>query len=46
LFLKLRDNPQIVNSTSLTAQQLPAAPADTDRTEVRQSALRPESTGP
>jgi hypothetical protein len=46
LFLKLRDNPQIVNSTSLTAQQLPPAPADTDRTEVRQSALRPESTQP
>jgi hypothetical protein len=43
LFLKLRDDPDIVNSTSLTAQQLPATPTDTERSSARQSALRPEA---
>jgi hypothetical protein len=43
LFLKLRDDPDIVNSTSLTAQQLPATPTDTERSGARQSALRPEA---
>jgi hypothetical protein len=43
LFLKLRDNPQIVNPTTLTAQQLPATPTDAERTDSRQSALRAEA---
>ena len=42
LYLKLRDNPQAVNPTLLTAQQLPAPPAeDAGRTEARKSALHP-----
>jgi len=40
LYLKLRDNPQIVNPAALSAQQLPPAPPEADRAEVRQSALR------
>ena len=39
LFLKLRDNPQVVNPTTLAAQQLPQAPADADRSDTRQSTL-------
>ena len=39
LYLKLRDNPQIVNPAALSVQALPPAPAETDRTEARQSAL-------
>jgi hypothetical protein len=39
LFLKLRDDPQVVNPTSLTAQQLPVTPADSERSDSRQSAL-------
>ena len=38
LYLKLRDNPQIVNPIALSVQALPPAPAETERTEVRQSA--------
>ncbi len=38
LYLKLRDNPQIVNPIALAVQTLPPAPAETERTEVRQSA--------
>jgi hypothetical protein len=40
LYLKLRDNPQVVNPAALSAQQLPAAAPEADRAEVRQSALR------
>jgi hypothetical protein len=40
LYLKLRDNPQVVNPAALSAQQLPPAPPEADRAEVRQSALR------
>jgi hypothetical protein len=39
LFLKLRDDPQVVNPTSLTAQQLPVTPADFERSDSRQSTL-------
>jgi hypothetical protein len=46
LFLKLRDDPQVVNPTSLTAQQLPALPADSERADSRQSALRVDDTPP
>jgi hypothetical protein len=50
LFLKLRDDPQVVNPTTLTARQLPPPPSDTDRSDSRQSALSagaaPVSTPP
>ena len=39
LYLKLRDNPQIVNPAALSVQALPPPPAETDRTAARQSAL-------
>jgi hypothetical protein len=40
LYLKLRDNPQVINPAALSAQQISPAPAEADRAEVRQSALR------
>jgi hypothetical protein len=46
LYVKLRDNPQIANPTALTVQAIPPAPAETDRTEVRQSALTTDTAGP
>jgi hypothetical protein len=46
LYLKLRDNPQIVNPTALTVQAIPPAPAETDRTEERQSALSTDGNAP
>lgn len=46
LYVKLRDNPQIVNPTALTVQAIPPAPAETNRTEVRQSALTTDTAGP
>jgi hypothetical protein len=45
LYLKLRDNPQVVNPTALTAQAIPPAPAETDRAAERQSAT-PQSSMP
>jgi hypothetical protein len=46
LYLKLRDNPQVINPTLLTVQQLPP-PADEDagRAEARHSALRSDNQG-
>jgi hypothetical protein len=44
LYLKLRDNPQIVNPIALTAQAIPQAPAESDRAAARQSALSTEPT--
>jgi hypothetical protein len=38
LYIKLRDNPQVVNPTSLTVQQLAPAVDDAGRTEARQNA--------
>jgi hypothetical protein len=46
LYLKLRDNPQVVNPTALSVQQMPAAPTEVDRTEARQSALHSEHPPP
>jgi hypothetical protein len=43
LYLKLRDNPQIVNPTALAVQAIPPAPAETDRAQVRQSALNSDT---
>jgi hypothetical protein len=38
LYLKLRDDPQVVNPTRLVALVLPAAPAEADRSSTRQAA--------
>jgi hypothetical protein len=47
LYLKLRDNPQAVNATSLTVEQLPASADDAGRSEVRRSAAtEPGATTP
>ena len=43
LYVKLRDNPQVVNPTLLTVQELPRPADDAGRTESRNSALRSES---
>ncbi len=44
IYIRLRDNPEVVNPTLLTVEQLPP-PADEDagRTEARHSALRSEN---
>jgi hypothetical protein len=39
LFVKLRDNPLVVNSTSLDVQQLTPSPSDLSRAAARQPAL-------
>ncbi len=50
LFVKLRDDPSVVNATSLTAQEIPPSPDEAARTEVRSSALpatnQPETGAP
>ena len=43
LFVKLRDNPTVINSTTVTAQEIPATPDDSSRAAARTSALRSES---
>lgn len=40
LYLKLRDNPQIANATTLIPQTIAPVKADADRSDARQSALR------
>jgi hypothetical protein len=45
LYIKLRDNPQVINPTLLTVQQLPPPADDAGRTEARHSALRSENQG-
>ena len=42
LFVKLRDNPSVINATTVTAQEIPAAD-DSSRAAARTSALRSES---
>ncbi len=44
LYLKLRDNPAVVNPLTLAVVELPAAPAEVDRTQARESALHAEKT--
>ncbi len=39
LYVKLRDDPSVVNATTLTAQEIPPSPDEAARTEVRSSAL-------
>jgi len=46
LYIRLRDNPQVINPTTLTAQQLPMPPDDSGRTEARHSALRSDAQSP
>jgi hypothetical protein len=43
LYVKLRDDPSVVNPTSLDIQQLPASPNETARSAVRQPALPAEN---
>jgi hypothetical protein len=43
LYLKLRDNPSVVNAALLSAQEIPASPAESARTDVRNSALAGEN---
>jgi hypothetical protein len=45
LYVKLRDNPQVVNPTLLTVQQLPPPADDVGRKEARQSAVRSDAPG-
>jgi hypothetical protein len=45
LYVKLRDNPQVVNPTLLTIQQLPAPADDAGRSEARHSAVRSDAQG-
>jgi hypothetical protein len=45
LYVKLRDNPQVVNPTLLTVQQLPAPADDAGRSEARHSAVRSDAQG-
>jgi hypothetical protein len=47
LYLKLRDDPQVVNPTRLVELKLPAAPAEADRSAARQAApAEPEQARP
>ncbi len=46
LYLKLRDNPQTVNTTTLSVQQLPVAADSSDRTETRHSAASDPTAPP
>jgi hypothetical protein len=39
LYVKLRDDPSVVNATTITAQDIPPSPDEAARTEVRSSAL-------
>jgi hypothetical protein len=45
LYVKLRDNPQVVNTTSLVMQQLPPPADEVGRKEARQSAVRSDAPG-
>jgi hypothetical protein len=41
LYIKLRDDPSVVNATTLMAQDIPPSPDEAARTEVRSSAVPP-----
>lgn len=43
LYVKLRDDPSVVNRATLTAQQLPPSPDEVTRAVARQAAAHPES---
>jgi len=46
LYVKLRDNPQIINPTTLTVQELVTPAAETDRSAARHSALDATTEAP
>lgn len=46
LYLKLRDNPQVINATTLTVQQLPLPADDAGRDEARHSAATDPAAAP
>jgi hypothetical protein len=46
LYVKLRDDPSVINPTTLSTQQLPTSPDDLDRASSRQPAVRSESGSP
>jgi hypothetical protein len=46
LYLKLRDDPQVVNPTRLIARELPAAPPEADRSAARAAAPAEDSQAP
>ena len=46
LYLKLRDDPQVVNPTTLVALKLPPTPAEAERSEARQAAADNQGAGP
>jgi hypothetical protein len=39
LYVKLRDDPSVINATTLTAQEIPPSPDEAARAEVRSSAV-------
>jgi hypothetical protein len=41
LYVKLRDDPSVVNATTIMAQEIPTSPDEAARTEVRSSAVPP-----
>ncbi|HMD74347.1 MAG TPA: hypothetical protein VKG05_10845 [Steroidobacteraceae bacterium] len=43
IYVKLRDDPGVVNPTTLTAEQLPASPDDLARSAARQQGLAPDN---
>ncbi len=43
LYLRLRDDPSVINATLLAAQEIPTSPAEAARAEVRGSALDGEN---
>jgi hypothetical protein len=42
LYVKLRDDPSVVNTTSLATQEIPASPDEAARANARSSALSGE----
>jgi hypothetical protein len=45
LYVKLRDDPSVINATTVTAQEIPTSSDEASRTEARSSALPPNQTG-
>jgi hypothetical protein len=46
LYVKLRDDPSVVNPTTIMAQEIPTSPDEAARTEVRSSAVPPPAPAP
>jgi hypothetical protein len=45
LFIRLRDNPEVINPVTLSVENIPVPADDAGRTEARRSATTTESTG-